>query len=44
METEIKIRNEASSCTIDIEGTIGVRESEQFANTTHSVATYERFS
>lgn len=42
METQIKIRNEASVCTIDIEGTIGLPESEQFANSTHSVATYER--
>ncbi len=42
METQIKIRNEASVCTIDIEGTIGLAESEQFANSTHSVATYER--
>ena len=42
METQIKIRNEASVCTIDIEGTIGLPESEQFANPTHSVATYER--
>ena len=43
METQIKITNEASVCTIDIEGVIGVAESEQFANTTHSIATYERF-
>ena len=42
METQIKIRNEASVCTIDIEGTIGLPESEQFANATRSVATYER--
>lgn len=42
METQIKIRNEASVCTIDIEGTIGLPESEQFANPTLSVATYER--
>ncbi len=43
METQIKITNEASVCTIDIEGTIGLEESEQFAGSTHSVATYERF-
>ena len=43
METQIKITNEASVCTIDIEGTIGVAESEQFGNSTHSIATYERF-
>lgn len=44
METQIKISNEASLCTIDIEGTIGLAESEQFADSTHSIATYERFS
>ena len=43
METQIKITNEASVCTIDIEGTIGLEESEQFADSTHSIATYERF-
>ena len=43
METRIKITNEASVCTIDIEGTIGLPESEQFANSTRSIATYERF-
>ena len=42
MKTEIKIRNEASVCTIDIEGTIGVPENEQFSDSSHSVATYER--
>ena len=42
METQIKIRNEASVCTIDIEGVIGVPEDEQFADSSHSVATYER--
>ena len=41
METEIKIRNEASLCTIDIEGTIGLAEEEQFADSKHSIATYE---
>ena len=43
METQIKITNEASVCTIDIEGTIGLEESEQFAGSTNSIATYERF-
>lgn len=43
METQIKITNEASVCTIDIEGTIGLEESEQFASSAHSIATYERF-
>lgn len=42
MKTEIKIRNEASVCTIDIEGTIGIPEEVQFSNSSHSVATYER--
>lgn len=42
METNIKIRNEASVCTIDIEGTIGLPESEQFIDSAHSIATYER--
>jgi uncharacterized protein (AIM24 family) len=42
METQIKIRNEASVCTIDIEGVIGVPEGEQFGDAAHSVATYER--
>ena len=42
METEIKITNEASICTIDIEGVIGLSEGEQFAESSHSVATYER--
>lgn len=43
MKTEIKIKNEASLCTIDIEGVIGVPEESQFSNPSHSVATYERF-
>lgn len=42
METNIKITNEASVCTIDIEGVIGVPEGEQFGDSAHSVATYER--
>lgn len=43
MNTEIKIRNEASICIIDIEGVIGLSEESQFADSSHSVATYERF-
>lgn len=42
METQIKITNETSVCTIDIEGVIGIPEDEQFNNSSHSVATYER--
>ena len=42
METQIKITNEASVCTIDIEGVIGLSEQEQFGTTTHSIATYDR--
>lgn len=44
METQIKITNEASVCTIDIEGVIGLPEKEQFADSAHSIATYERLS
>ena len=44
METQIKITNEASVCTIDIEGVIGVSEKEQFTDSAHSIATYERLS
>lgn len=43
MKTKIKITNEASVCTIDIEGVIGVPEESQFSQTSQSVATYERF-
>ena len=43
METQFKISNEASLCTIDIEGVIGIPEGEQFADSTPSIATYERF-
>ncbi len=43
MKTEIKIKNEASVCIIDIEGVIGVPEESQFADSSQSVATYERF-
>ena len=42
MKTEIKITNDASVCTIDIEGVIGMPENEQFSDSSHSVATYER--
>ena len=42
MKTEIKITNDASACIIDIEGVIGVPENEQFSDSSHSVATYER--
>lgn len=42
METQIKITNDASVCTIDIEGVIGVPESSQFSEPSHSIATYER--
>jgi len=44
METQIKIKNESSVCTIDIEGTIGIAENEQFTDSSHSIATYERLS
>lgn len=44
METNIKIRNEAELCIIDIEGVIGVAEEEQFGEASQRVATYERFS
>ena len=43
MKTKIEIRNEASVCTIDIEGVIGVDEEMQFGDSSQSVATYERF-
>ena len=43
MKTEIKIKNEASLCTIDIEGIIGIPEESQFTNPSHSIATYDRF-
>ena len=44
METLIKITNEASLCTIDIEGVIGLPDSEQSADSAHGAATYERVS
>lgn len=43
MKTKIEIRNDASLCTIDIEGVIGVPEESQFAKSSQSVATYEKF-
>jgi len=39
----IRIRNAAETCYIDIEGTIGVPESWQFDNPDERVATYEGF-
>jgi ATP-dependent protease ClpP protease subunit len=43
MNTTIKIKNEADSTTIDIEGIIGIAEEWQFENPESRVATYERF-
>ncbi len=43
MQTKITIRNEAHTCYIDIEGTIGVPEQHQFENVSTRVATFERF-
>lgn len=43
MDSTIKIKNEAESTIIDIEGTIGISESWQFDNPESRVATYERF-
>ena len=43
MKTKIEIKDEASICTIDIEGVIGVSEESQFSTKSHSVATYDRF-
>lgn len=43
MNSVIKIKNEAESATIDIEGTIGLSEEWQFDNPESRVATYERF-
>lgn len=43
MQTKITIRNEAHTCYIDIEGTIGVPEQHQFENASTRVATFERF-
>ena len=44
MKTKIKITDEASVCTIDIEGVIGVPEESQFSKNSQSIATYEKFS
>ena len=43
MQTKITIRNEAQTCYIDIEGTIGVPEQNQFENASSRVATFETF-
>ena len=43
MQTKITIRNEAQTCYIDIEGTIGLSEEHQMGNGTSSVATFEAF-
>lgn len=44
MNTKIEIKNDVSVCTIDIEGVIGIPEESQFAKSSQSVATYEKFS
>ena len=43
MKTKIKIADSAHSCSIDIEGVIGIDEQEQFASPAERVATYEKF-
>lgn len=43
MQTDIRIRNHAQVCTIDIEGTIGVPEAWQFDDPAQRVATYDAF-
>lgn len=43
MQTKITIRNEAQTCYIDIEGTIGVAEKNQFEPSSQSIATFEAF-
>ena len=43
MSQLIRIKNEVSLTTIDIEGTIGMEEAWQFDNPDSRVATYERF-
>lgn len=43
MQTKITIRNEAQTCYIDIEGTIGVPEENQFEDASSRVATFEAF-
>ncbi len=43
MKSEIRIKDEASVCYIEIEGTIGVPEEWQFDEPEERVATYEKF-
>lgn len=43
MQTKITIRNEAQTCYIDIEGTIGIPEEHQFEDASSRVATFEAF-
>ena len=43
MKSDIRIRNSADVCHIEIEGTIGVPEAWQFASPDDRVATYEKF-
>ncbi len=43
MQTKITIRNEAHTCYIDIEGTIGVPEQHQFENASTRVASFDKF-
>ena len=43
MQTKITITNEAQTCYIDIEGTIGIPEEHQFDNAASRVATFETF-
>ena len=43
MKSEIRIRNSAEICHVDIEGDIGVPEEWQFEEPGQRVATYERF-
>lgn len=43
MQTKITIRNEAQTCYIDIEGTIGMPEEQQGGDSDARVTTYEKF-
>lgn len=43
MQTKITIRNEAQTCYIDIEGTIGMPEEQQGGDSGARVTTYEKF-
>lgn len=43
MKSEIRIKNSADECLIEIEGTIGVPEELQFEREDARVATYEKF-